>query len=263
MRRIFAVIQAVLMALSVASCASKNDNAEAAKAIARQWIGDNIDTLSDKLGSVISSDYPKVGTFAISALLGKGLTWEYSAYREKTDRWRVTVVARLDMGVPLTGKTLKLSGDIPMRINTASGNVIETDFDPKSFKYSLSDTNPPPAPVSSSAPAGTGTIIAVANDCDHPIKFWLRYRKNNGDWYITGGYQFDAKEDLSNLLQNGNRITTTESEVWYYAESLDGSNLRWSGDLARQPIDRNDEVKFKRVTVDPSAEKSSIRTSCD
>lgn len=188
MIRFHTIIFLAFLPVLFGGCASKNDNAEAAKAIARQWVASNIDAVSDKLAAVISKDYPTIAGFALKAVIKQGIVWDYDAYREKTDRWRVTATAKIDSNIPIVEKAIKVSGGFPLLINTESGSVANFYFDSSSFKFSLTDIG-----TSSSSVAKGGTWEKVHSDEESDYWAGFSSSKKDGDIVSRIAYMKDYK----------------------------------------------------------------------
>lgn len=73
-------------------------------------------------------------------------------------------------------------------------------------------------------------IIASNKSCSHPIRVVFRYENGVGDWSITDWYRFNANEGASMLtLDDRKHLHTRASPFYFYAETTDGSELKWSG----------------------------------
>lgn len=66
------------------------------------------------------------------------------------------------------------------------------------------------------------------NNCSQPVDLAIRYRSASGAWVTDGWWRFDPGESLY-LASNGQRLTSTNSVWYFYAETADGSGF-WGGD---------------------------------
>lgn len=81
----------------------------------------------------------------------------------------------------------------------------------------------------SSGGSSQGYDIKFTNNCDRPVRFIIRYYSPDIGWEVDGWWMFDPYESAY-LLADGNRLKTNKVNMYYYAESDDGSNLYWIGD---------------------------------
>lgn len=90
--------------------------------------------------------------------------------------------------------------------------------------------------------------IYFKNKCDRDIKLAIRYLDEDGDWVTKYWYQFDGDEG-SYLSSGGIRLLTSNSIIYYYAESVYGS-LIWAGEEARYFDGETYEMRETTMSVD-------------
>lgn len=206
MARLHIVIALAVLSVLFTGCASKNDNSEAAKAIAQQWISSNIDSVSDKLANVISKDYPMIASFALKAAIRSSISWGYDAYQVKTDRWQVIVTGKIDTSIPVIEKAIKVSGTFPLVVNTETSSVVSFDFDPSSFKFSLTDIG-----TSSSALAKNRTWVKVHSD--EETDYWAGFSSSKKDGDIVNRIAYMKDYKTPQTLDDGKQYLSAGASV--------------------------------------------------
>ncbi|MEL6579821.1 MAG: hypothetical protein AAFQ14_08715 [Cyanobacteria bacterium J06621_12] len=83
----------------------------------------------------------------------------------------------------------------------------------------------------SSSSAASAYPIQLENGCSHPVSLLVRYHHPDFGWQVTGWWAF-APGERSFLSDEGERLETDKSTLYYYAETTDGSDLRWTGDYS-------------------------------
>jgi tetratricopeptide (TPR) repeat protein len=79
-----------------------------------------------------------------------------------------------------------------------------------------------------------GHKLKVTNQCSRPVSISIYFLNSaTNQWK---GYRWDIKSDTSTYLGTGTDaevMATTAHEIYYYAETTDGTNLVWKGDYPR------------------------------
>ena len=121
---------AIIFTLTLAACASKYDNAQGAQDVARQWVGQNIDTVSGKLAEIVAKDYSALAKPVIAMLLKSGMEWQYVPQKIGRDHWNVTVTAKnsIDLSKIYVSKIANVSGAIDLDIDTSKQTVNGFNF---------------------------------------------------------------------------------------------------------------------------------------
>ncbi|HYJ30398.1 MAG TPA: hypothetical protein VEW25_08675 [Allosphingosinicella sp.] len=84
--------------------------------------------------------------------------------------------------------------------------------------------------ASSPANAQPTRIIAVWNDCPHPIEFIIHHADRPGYWHPHAWYRLNANQSLGRFSDNGVVLTQLVDHTLYiYAQSTDGSRIFWQG----------------------------------
>lgn len=123
-------LAAIIFAFTLAACSSKYDNAQGAEDVARQWVSQNIDTVSRKLAEIVAKDYSALAKPVISMLLKSGMEWQYASQKIGRDHWNVTVTAKnsIDLSKIYVSKIANVSGAIDLDIDTSKQTVNSFNF---------------------------------------------------------------------------------------------------------------------------------------
>jgi uncharacterized membrane protein len=73
-----------------------------------------------------------------------------------------------------------------------------------------------------------GYRFHVANDCRHPIRIAIHYKKVGGEWFTEGWWEVAAKSSRYLSYSDGTFPRTDDSVVYYFAETQDRT-LYWGG----------------------------------
>lgn len=105
-----------------------------------------------------------------------------------------------------------------------------------------------------------GVPIIVNNSCPRPIKLAIRYKDSYTNlWKNESWWELSANERITLLTDKKYELRTANAIIYYYAESIDRSNLIWSGD-ARVLIG-NEYIDMRKYT-DKDAKKTEILITC-
>lgn len=80
-----------------------------------------------------------------------------------------------------------------------------------------------------SAGSGEGYRFVFTNGCRSPVQLAIRYRDVEDRWRTEGWWTF-APGKTAHLASDGKVLRSNRATWYYFAESLDGSRLEWSGD---------------------------------
>ena len=81
---------------------------------------------------------------------------------------------------------------------------------------------------STSSKVARGQRIHFANNCRHPVRLAICYRKLDGSWQTVGWWKRNAWEANYLAFSDGSTLRTDNSVAYYYAETQDGYYY-WSG----------------------------------
>ncbi len=71
--------------------------------------------------------------------------------------------------------------------------------------------------------------IKLTNECKHPVRLAIHYIDTKGVWKTDGWWNFTKGESNFLASNNGMRLSTNKSTLYYYAETTDNSNYVWKG----------------------------------
>eukprot|EP00921_Rhytidocystis_pertsovi_P018580 GHVQ01029418.1.p1 GENE.GHVQ01029418.1~~GHVQ01029418.1.p1 ORF type:complete len:141 (+),score=14.52 GHVQ01029418.1:310-732(+) len=68
----------------------------------------------------------------------------------------------------------------------------------------------------------------LTNSCSSPVQVAIHYRNQHKVWSSMGWWHYEADESAF-LSAGGNRLESTNSIWYWYAEATDNSGERWTG----------------------------------
>lgn len=74
-----------------------------------------------------------------------------------------------------------------------------------------------------------GFKFKLTNDCRHPIKLAIRYKKMDDTWTSIAWWEFAGNTASYLQLRDGTYITSKSTKSYYYAQAMDGT-FEWTGD---------------------------------
>jgi hypothetical protein len=69
----------------------------------------------------------------------------------------------------------------------------------------------------------------MTNECRRPVRLAVRFQQPNGIWRTVGWWNLSVGAVSTLDFVDGTRATSVNPEWFFYAESTDGSEMRWVG----------------------------------
>lgn len=162
--------------------------------------------------------YPSASN-PVTRILGMGSYY----YKIDTIGNNETVAASWNKFSNTDGQMLKLEEYSFDRVSF-DGTIDYADRDPVDFNDHHTITNPHEFRIDRGYP------VHVINQCNHPVELAVRAKTLNGEWVTRSWYTFAANEESSLNDREGVLLLTSESTMYFYAKTTDGSDIVWEGD---------------------------------
>jgi hypothetical protein len=112
--------------------------------------------------------------------------------------------------------------DIAAGIVGLGAAIVVCSLDPKSCQSSNAN--------SSNSAKASGATVRVTNSCDHPLQLLISLQDaDDGKWKSRAWYSLSPQQS-GKILFDGREVRTYRSDVYFYAETTDSSNIVWKGD---------------------------------
>lgn len=114
----------------------------------------------------------------------------------------------------------------------------------------------PAAPVAHASLTVTPGLT-VANRCGKNIILAVRYKNSRGTWTTSSFVGINARNTKDNVVSTNNSI------IYYYAESMDSANkTRWSGDHKVTIDGTVYHMKRKELTLNTDQNRYRLNLTC-
>jgi len=117
--------------------------------------------------------------------------------------------------------------------------------------------------MTGSAQAQTARTIYMENACRHPIKFLIHHSDTYRNWHPHGWWNFRAFQGSTQLVLSSQTLTQLDDhDLYFYAESTDGSGVYWQGDATTTTFNGvTYRLQKSNVTLDHG--RLLTRVTCD
>lgn len=134
MKKLLVFIPLIIATIGLSTgCVAENT----AKDIAKQWVEDEIDTVSTEIANWLVEDDPifqEIAASAISDLISDNIRWEFSNPKKiDTNISQVIATGRSTINIPLIGE-YTISADFKILVDVNQEKVVDSTFDTTSVR---------------------------------------------------------------------------------------------------------------------------------